>query len=84
MSRLDEALARFSEALDHLEAVAGNGFRKAAREGELAQLKQERERLLARVAALEEESNALAGVTAAVETRLDGAIAEIRAVLSRS
>lgn len=86
MERLNAALARFSAALEALEARAEHAVRPgsdAALKGELAELRLERERLLARIAALEEESSSLAGLTEAVETRLDGAIAEIRAVLGR-
>jgi hypothetical protein len=84
MSRLDAALARLSQALDRLEEFAGSDSPLAARDSEVAQLRGERELMLARIAALEEETSALSGLTAAVETRLDGAIAEIRAALSRS
>jgi hypothetical protein len=51
---------------------------------ELAALRREREHLLGRITALEEESSSLAGLTEAVENRLDGAIAEIRSVLGRN
>jgi chromosome segregation ATPase len=87
MERLEAALARFSAALESLEncLVARP---KPGREGdaasELAALKREREHLLKRVTALEEESSSLAGLTEAVESRLDGAIAEIRSVLGRN
>jgi hypothetical protein len=84
MSRLDDALARLATALDSLEAGVGE---KNAREGELAELddlKSERERLVARVATLEEEARNLASLTAEVDDRLDGAIAEIREVLARN
>ena len=85
MSRLDAALARFSAALDKVEAGATTkADRDAARDHEVLRLSLERERLLARIAALEEETNSLAGLTEAVEARLDGAIAEIRTVLTRS
>jgi hypothetical protein len=88
MGRLDAALARFTAALDILEtragAVAANmgpGSAELARE--VNDLKRERERLLTRITALEEESQSLAGLTEQVEIRLDGAIAEIRAALGR-
>jgi uncharacterized protein DUF4164 len=84
MSRLDDALARLATALDRLDACAGE---KQSREVELAELddvKTERERLLARVATLEEEARNLASLTAEVDDRLDGAIAEIREVLARN
>ena len=41
------------------------------------------ERLMARVAELEDEISALSGLTEEVERRLDGAIGEIRAALAR-
>ena len=49
----------------------------------LQALEDERERLLGRVAELEEELAALSSVTSEVEGRLDGAITEIRAALAR-
>jgi predicted nucleic acid-binding Zn-ribbon protein len=74
MSKLDDALARFGAALDRVEGLAS----------ELGHLKEEREHLVARIAGLEDESRALAGLTEDVEERLDGAIAEIREVLGRN
>jgi hypothetical protein len=85
MGRLDAALARFSAALDALESrVGGRAGGALAGGDELAELRQERDRLLSRISALEQESTSLAGLTQAVESRLDGAIAEIRAALGRS
>ena len=88
MTRLDDALARFSAALDQLEGrveEANARAREAADSpAEISILKAERERMCARIAELEEESRALAGLTGEVEERLDGAIAEIREVLSRN
>lgn len=84
MSRLDDALARLTTALDRLDAGLGE---KNSRVGELAELddlKADRERLLLRVATLEEETRNLASLTADVDDRLDGAIAEIREVLARN
>ena len=90
MGRLEAALARFDAALDALEkgaaesaASRSNGEAAAKLEHELAELNREREGLNARISMLEEESQSLAGLTEAVETRLDGAIAEIRAALGR-
>jgi hypothetical protein len=88
MKRLDTAMARFSAALEGLEASV-SGRLTEAREAmnsmtELAILKAERERLYARIAALEEDSRLLAGLTEEVEDRLDGAIAEIREVLGQN
>jgi chromosome segregation ATPase len=49
----------------------------------LAAANAERDRLLSRIAELEEEQRALAEISEEVETRLDGAIAEIRTALGR-
>ncbi len=87
MTRLEAAVARVNAALDKLEASAGERLSRAQSESsstELASLKEERERLLARISALEEEARSLAGLTEEVEDRLDGAIAEIRDVLARN
>ena len=88
MGRLDAALARFTAALEILETragavAAGMGPGRAELLREVNELKREREHLLTRITALEEESQSLAGLTEQVEMRLDGAIAEIRAVLGR-
>jgi hypothetical protein len=87
MTRLDMAATRLSQALDKLETIAQPLADAAARAGkdaaEIARLTVERDRLLARVAELEDESRALAGLTQEVEGRLDGAISEIRQALSR-
>jgi len=87
MTKLAQAQARFSAALDALDkAVAASG---ATRHGtklnaELASLKNERETLFARITALEEETRVLAGLTEEVEDRLDDTIAEIREVLAHN
>jgi predicted nucleic acid-binding Zn-ribbon protein len=88
MERLEAAIARLAQALRTLEENADARMR-AAREAvstaaEVELLQAERERLTARVAALEDESRVLAGLTEEVEDRLDGAIAEIREVLGRN
>jgi predicted nucleic acid-binding Zn-ribbon protein len=80
MSRLDTAMKRFSAALEDLQARIAQRT-DAERAG--AESDPERERLLARIAALEEETRDLAGLSEEVEVRLDGAIAEIRSVLDR-
>jgi len=88
MTKLADAKARLSRALEALERGVD---RQAQAQGqsinamtELALLKSERERLFARISALEEESRVLAGLTEEVEDRLDGAIAEIREVLGQN
>ncbi len=87
MSRLDIAVQRFNDALAALETQAAPlaGLRAAGADSRAraAELSEERDRLLARLAALEEENRALAGITEEVEGRLDGAIGEIRAALGR-
>ena len=87
VSRLDVAAERFQKALESLERssrIVGE-FRKSGKESEarITALAAERERLLARVAELEEEAQALSGLTQEVEDRLDNAIAEIRTALGR-
>ncbi|MBV9542705.1 MAG: DUF4164 family protein [Alphaproteobacteria bacterium] len=87
MSRLDVAVARFNAALKALEEGAGPvpALRKQAAESsaKIEALNAERERLLARIAELEEENRALSQTTEEVEGRLDDAIGEIRAALGR-
>jgi hypothetical protein len=86
MSRFDLARARLDAALNTLEKTA-----KSAKSGEdsanggarLAALEAEREKLLVRIAELEDEVAILSSTSAEVETRLDGAIGEIRAALAR-
>ncbi len=82
MGRLDQAADRLQAALEHLEnaaALAPN----AASAVRVAELEAERDRLLARIASLEEDMAALTGVAAEVEERLDGAIVELRTALAR-
>ena len=87
MSRLDLAQKRFQSALESLEnaaAVVGESLDGAAKLPErIAELEMEREKLLRRVAKLEEEVSLLSGLTEEVEGRLDGAMGEIRAALAR-
>jgi cell division protein FtsB len=88
MGKLDDALARFQTAFERLEGSAEETIARA-HEGAVAavaldHVKAERDELAARVASLQEESRALAGLTEEVEDRLDGAITEIRAVLGRN
>jgi predicted nucleic acid-binding Zn-ribbon protein len=87
MVDLAEAASRLATALDRLENALtpfGEAQRRHVRDAaEIASLSQEREGLLARIAELEEESRSLASTTEEVESRLDGAIADIRAALGR-
>ena len=87
MSRLDLASDRLKTALDGLERVlAARAGGEAANhlQDRVAELEAERERLLEKVAALEEELAAQSGLAEDVESRLDGAIGEIRAALGRT
>jgi chromosome segregation ATPase len=87
MSRLNLAQKRFQAALEVLENAAasvGESLDMAAKLPErVAELEMEREKLLARIAELEEEVAVLSGLNEEVEGRLDGAIGEIRAALAR-
>ncbi len=88
MSRLELAAQRLAAALEKLEKAADSGGGAPAPAAEnptrIAALEAEREGLLSRIAALEEELASLSGITQDVENRLDGAIGEIRAALARS
>ena len=88
MSRLDLAADRLKTALERLDTTLGTAQAGAAEaanlQGRIAELESERERLLEKVAVLEDEMATLSGVTEEVEERLDGAIGEIRAALARS
>jgi hypothetical protein len=87
MSRLDLAQNRFQAALEALENAAasvGESLDGAAKLPErIAELEMERDRLLARIAELEEEVSVLSGLTEEVEGRLEGAIGESRTALAR-
>ena len=87
MSRLELTQKRLTQALDSLEKAAELAARRgkaaSVAEARVAALDGERERLLARIAELEEELAALSSITQDVEGRLDGAIGEIRAALAR-
>jgi predicted nuclease with TOPRIM domain len=87
MTKLAEVQARFSAAIDALDKAIEQppgGLRQGAKlKAELNALKNEREALLGRIAALEEEARVLAGLTEEVEDRLDETIAEIRDVLAQ-
>jgi len=87
MSRLELTQKRLTQALESLEIAAElaaqRGKAASVAEARAASLDGERERLLARIAELEDELAALSSVTQEVEGRLDGAIGEIRAALAR-
>lgn len=88
MSRLDSAIARFTQALERLEAAVkrGNGHALSPFDEGLAKelnaLKEDRARLADELTRLNVEKVALEGFTDEVAGRLEGAIREIRAVLS--
>ena len=87
MGRLNDAMQRFDAALVALESqtesLRNQRDALADSRAKVAELTEERDRLITRVADLEEENRSLAGITEEVETRLDGAIGEIRAALGR-
>lgn len=88
MSRLELAAQRLAAALEKLEKAADSADQARSvapeKDARMAALENERGQLLERIAALEEELASLSGITQDVETRLDGAIGEIRAALARS
>jgi chromosome segregation ATPase len=87
MSQLEEAKTRLTAALDRLETAITpltDAQRRHARDAaEIASLAQEREVLLARIAALEDENRLLASLAEEVEGRVDRAIADINAALAQ-
>jgi chromosome segregation ATPase len=87
VSRLDVATERLRNAIDSVESSTQvvTESRKKAKDSDarIGALAEERERLLERIAALEQEIQALSGLTEEAEDRVDGAIAEIRAALGR-
>ena len=88
MSQLEVAKTRLSAALDRLETALTpltDAQKRHARDaGEIASLNQDREGLLTRIAALEEENRLLASLAEEVEGRVDRAIADINAALAHS
>jgi seryl-tRNA synthetase len=83
MSRLDLAEKRLAQTLEKLEKAAKTAAKRGQDQPAIEAMAEERERLLARIAQLEEELAALASASQEVEGRLDGAIGEIRAALAR-
>ena len=83
MSRLDLAEKRLAQALEKLEKAAQAVAKRGQDQSGGEAVAQERERLLARIAQLEEDLAALGSASQEVEGRLDGAISEIRAALAR-
>ncbi len=87
MAELEAAAARLNSALEKLEqrvaSLAEARALASRQQAEIRRINTERESLLARIAELEEETRALAGITEEVELKLDSAIGEIRAALGR-
>jgi chromosome segregation ATPase len=92
MSQLDLAEERLAQALEKLEkAIETRAQRETVADvpavpdlqPTVDAMAEERERLLARIAQLEEELAAVSSASQEVEGRLDGAIGEIRAALAR-
>jgi chromosome segregation ATPase len=87
MSRLELAAERLGKALELLDEttapLAKARDSASGAEKRIGHLSEEREKLLTRVAELEEEVRSLSGLTEEVEERLDGAIEEIRVALGR-
>jgi hypothetical protein len=87
MTRLELAAERFKAALERLEnmpvpAPAAQAVENPAHVVRVTELERERERLLARIAVLEDEMAALTSIASEVEERLDGAIGEFRAAMN--
>jgi predicted nucleic acid-binding Zn-ribbon protein len=78
--RLSAAIDQLENSLKPLDEAQKRHVRDAA---EIASLTHERETLLTRIADLEDETRSLASVNEQVEGRLDVAISDIRAALSR-
>jgi predicted phage-related endonuclease len=85
MSQLDEAIARLNAALDRLEETAVPLAERSAtaQNAKVKELVKERDVLLGRLATLEDKARSLSSRNEDIETRLDGAIGEIRAALGR-
>ena len=85
--RLTKALNALEEGLVPLDRARDDAADLRAQLAEarakLAASDQERDRLLARIAELEEEQQALTEISEEIETRLDGAIWEIRTALGK-
>jgi predicted nucleic acid-binding Zn-ribbon protein len=83
MSRLDLAEKRVAQALEKLEKAAAKTAGRGKPQPDQRAMAEERDRLLARIAQLEDELAALSSTSQEVEGRLDGAISEIRTALAR-
>ena len=85
--RLTKALNALEEGLVPLDRARDDAAdlraQLAETKAKLDAADQERDGLLARIAELEEEQQALTEISEEIETRLDGAIGEIRTALGR-
>ena len=85
--RLTNALNALEEGLVPLDRARDDAAdlraQLAETKAKLDAADQERDGLLARIAELEEEQQALTEISEEIETRLDGAIGEIRTALGR-
>jgi len=85
--RLTKALNALEEGLVPLDRTRDDAADVRAQLAEsrakLDAADEERDRMLARIAELEEEQQALTEISEEIETRLDGAIGEIRTALGR-
>ncbi len=85
--RLTKALNALEEGLVPLDRARDDAAdlraQLAEAKAKLDAADQERDRLLTRIAELEEEQQALTEISEEIETRLDGAIGEIRTALGR-
>jgi chromosome segregation ATPase len=85
--RLTKALNALEEGLVPLDRTRDDAADLRAQladaRAKLDAADQERDRMLARIAELEEEQQALTEISEEIETRLDGAIGEIRTALGR-
>ena len=82
MKQFSSALETLSQRIEGAAVERQASMESMAEMAQAEELRNERDRLLARIAEIENESRALAGVTHDVESKLDGAIAELREALA--
>ncbi|NWG45829.1 MAG: DUF4164 family protein [Alphaproteobacteria bacterium] len=85
MSALDDAMDRFSQALDRLETALGRRLKSAEAGGdlekELSALREDRARLKRELEAARADYAKLEKTTDQVSGRLDGTISELKSML---
>ncbi len=88
MTRFETAKKRLALALETLEKSERANLEPSRgeleRNSQIEHLKDERDRLLDQITALEDETRELTVLTEEIEGRLDGAIAELRDALARN